>query len=201
MEKKKKASGVQLLVRLVVKKPDGKVLSDTGYNPSKSFVIQFLEAVWAMFSKMHVYATSTGNTEEYLIYGTVVGGEDFRLNAPANDDTNGIIVGTGDTPVDNEDYKLATQLTEGVGAGNITHGAQVQGVAGVVGGNVDWECSRIFTNNTGSTITIKEVGEYTYYHVKEPYSSHCIIRDVLGTPVEVPDNCSVTVYYTWRTTV
>jgi len=196
----RKSHGVQLLIRAVVKDPDGKVLSDTGRKPSKSFVIQFLEFIYPLFdgAAPSYAATATDGTEDDIYSSAIQAYKNFLINAPINDDDYGIVVGTGDTAVTNTDFKLETQLTEGVGVGNIIHGAQVITVPGVVGANVDLETERPFTNNTGSSITIKEAGLYT--NISDAYF-HCIIRDVLALPVNLPDKCSLTVYYTLRTTV
>lgn len=204
----KKPNGIQLLIRAVVKDADGKVLSDTGQKPSKSFVIQFLEFFYGLFRGTGVDATDINNAENDIYSNK--GSYDrltfqFRMDAGVNIGTHGQVVGTGEAAESNTDYKLATRLTEGVGAGNITHGEQVIETVAVVGANVDMECKRSFPNNTGSTITIKEVGAYTKWHYNYPTAEgpyyHCIIRDLLDTPIDVPDKCALTVYYTLRTTV
>lgn len=197
--KKKKTHGVQLLVRAVVTDPDGKIITDTGRKPARSFLIQFLEAVWGIFRGTYAYATALDGGEDYIIIGAENIDTQLLINAGAYNSDKGIVVGTGDTAVTNTDYKLETQLTEGVTAGKITHGAQIVGTAEVVGANVDLELKRAFTNNTGSTITVKEAG--IYVHCTAYAGDHCIIRDVLAGGVDVPDKCSLTVYYTLRTTV
>jgi len=195
--KEKKSHGVQLLIRAVVRDPDGKVISDTGRKPARSFVIQFLEALYGLFDALNLDATATDGTEDRIIAVGANLNATLMIDAAINDDVHGIVIGTGDTAETNTDFALETQLTEGVGAGNITHGAQVVGTAGVVGANVDLELKRAFTNNTGSLIEVKEAGIYTLY------SSwvHCIIRDVLAESVDIPDRCSLTIIYTMRTTV
>lgn len=202
MKKEKKTHGVQLLFRAVVTDPDGKVISDTGEKPSKSFVIQFLEFIKFLFDRV---ALGVGNATD--IFGAEVDiylpvfdcNTIMRIDAPVNEDAYGVLVGTGETPETNTDIKLETQLTEGLGAGNITHGEVDIGTTAVVGANVDLEILRAFINNTGSTITVKEAGIYVK-EILDPYY-HCIIRDVLGTPVDIPDRCGLSVYYTMRTTV
>ncbi len=205
--KDKKPNGVQLLIRAVVKDPDGKVLSDTGQKPSKSFVVQFLEFIGYMFNAPadQTEKSVSGAAKEFYRNGAF--GEasvHFRVDAPANESHYGIVVGTGTTPEDNEDFKLAAQLAEGAGVGQITHGAMTIGTTAVVGANVDFETKRAFTNNTGSTITVGEAGIYEFYNGYGALgweNCFCIIRDVLSPTIEVPDKCSLTVYYTWRTTV
>jgi len=198
MKKEKKSHGVQLLIRCVVRDPDGKIITDTGRKPAKSFVIQFLEYIYYCAIGGTQNATEVDGTEDviYTFLGVCTGS--FAIDGAINEDTHGIVIGTGDTAETNTDFALDVQLTEGVGAGQITHGAQVVGAAGVVGANVDLEIKRAFTNNTGSNITVKEAGVYvTNYDARW----HCIIRDVLALSCEVPDRCSLSVIYTVRTTV
>lgn len=198
-EKKKKTHGVKLLIRMVVRDPDGKIITDTRRKPSKSFVIQFLEGFYGMVAiGASMTATATDGTEDIITFSNTPISSNLRVDAAVNIDVYGVVVGTGDAAESNTDHKLETQLTEGVGAGNITHGESVVETVAVVGANVDLEVKRAFTNLTGSTITVKEAGIYCkqvsgYYH--------CLVRDVLAASVEVPDKCSLTVIYTLRTTV
>ena len=194
--KEKKAHGVQLLIRTVVKDPDGKVVHDSGQRPAKSFVIAFLGLICSFFQHAAVGSKDTSGDVRGPWGGAA--GTTCRVDATINQSLWGLVVGTGNTAEDNLDWKLETQLTEGAGAGNITHGAVTVSIPGVVGANVDFEVKRPFTNNTGSVITVKEAGIYSYSSA--PYY-HCNIRDVLPGPINVPDKCSLTIYYTLRTTV
>ena len=197
---KKKAHGVQLLIRCVVTDPNGKVISDTGRKPARSFVIQFLEWLYILMNNPGLgYATGVGGGEILIYSPGIQVATQFIINAGANNSLFGIVVGTGDTAEDNEDNKLETQLLEGAGAGQITHGAMVMGTAGVVGANVDLVLKRAFTNNTGSAILVKEAG--IYFRCTYAGRNFCIVRDVFPGPVNVPDKCSLAVFYTVRTTV
>ena len=200
--KDKKSHGVQLLIRAVVRDPDGKIISDTGEKPASSFLIQFLEFWKAVFNEGPgvVNATRTTGAEGGIYDKGDLPREQFEVNSLINDSTHGVVVGTGDTAATNEDYALEAQITEGIGVGNLTHGTVVFGLATVVGANVDLEVKRAFTNQTGVTITVKEAGIYTRYSVSGPLY-HCIIRDVLSPAIDVPDGCSLTICYTIRTTV
>ena len=197
----KKSHGVQLLIRTVVKDPDGKVIHDSGQKPSKSFVIQFLEFIYAASRGSALSATDVAGAESMIYNNAYEPAISFSIDAPINVSLYGIVVGTGDTGETNTDYKLETQLTEGVGAGNITHGVVDFVTVAIVGVNVDFEIKRAFTNNTGSLITVAEAGMYTKQTGPPGPKYHCIIRDVLVASVDVPDKCSLTVYYTLRTTV
>lgn len=197
--KEKKAHGVQLLIRTIVRDPDGKVITDTGRKPSRSFLIQFLEFIYRMFNFVGSYdATGTGGTEVKIYVYNDLCQEHFRVDAALNAGTYGIVVGTGDTAVTNTDYKLETKIAQGEGAGEFIHGSGTVETAAEVGDNVEFIVKRTFTNLSGGQITVTEAGIYT----KSATSYiHCIIRDVLGAGIDVPDKCSLTVIYTVRTTV
>ncbi|GAI85333.1 unnamed protein product [marine sediment metagenome] len=196
--KERKSHGIQLLLRAVVRDPDGKIISDTGEKPARSFVIQFLEFFYGLFRGITVNATQTDGGEGYIYRNINSCDIHLVVDAGVGVSKNGVVVGTGDTPATNIDNKLETQLTEGVTAGKISHGAVVITAAAVVGANVDLTITRAFTNNTGSNIIVKEAGLYCIWSTAQ---QHCLVRDVLGTPVETPDKCSLTVIYTVRTTV
>ena len=197
---KKKAHGIQLLIRAVVRDPDGNVISDTGRKPARSFVIAFLAFVGGMLDGADGSETAVTGAEE-LIYDVSADTLNvLNIVAGINDASFGIWVGTGDTAEDNIDHKLDVKLSEGVGAGSITHNATVIYATAVVGANVDLEIKRSFTNNTGSTITVKEAG-LVCDAIYAPQPNHLLIRDVLPAPVDVPDNCSLSIHYTLRTTV
>lgn len=202
MVKDKKTHGVRLLIRAVVRGPDGKVIQDTGEKPSRSFLIQFLEYLGGLFDGDQVDATAIDNSEPaiYIDSATYPGDKQFDLTAGVNDDTHGIVIGTGTTAETNTDYVLEAQIEEGSGSGEMSHGAQDSEVTAVVGANVDLIFKRAFTNNSGATITVGEAGIYVKFHYATPWY-HCILRDALAATIDIPDKCSLTVYYTFRTTV
>lgn len=200
MKKNKKSHGIQLLLRAVVKDPDGKVISDTGLKKSKSFVENFLKYVYCVFDLVTRTALDTSGSVETLYNVGDTAGRCAQILAPIANSSYGLVIGTGDTAPTNTDNKLEIQLTHGVGAGQISHGEVTLNATAVVGANVDLETIRSFTNNTGSTITVKEAGAYVMTTWGGSGKRFMIIRDVVG-PTEIPDKCSLTVYYVLRTVV
>jgi len=204
-EKNAKPASMELLVRLVVKDSKGRIIKDTGTKPSRSFVIAFLTFISACMRETTLNPIDITNTAR--IYYATGAFQTFLINAGVGGTDRGIVIGSGSTPATNTDYKLETMIAHGSGAGQMTYGAQVVNAAGVVGANVDLVIQRTYTNNSGGDVTINEVGLYNrraVAYAPDPPGgacTHCSIRDVLVSAVIVPNMCSVTVYYTLRTTV
>ncbi len=201
MMKKQKTNGIKLLIRMVVKDSKGRVIQDTGQDPAKSFVIQFLKWLGGVFESTNINATDITGAPKNIVSTIRKSFEMARVDALVNDATHGIVVGTGDAAVDNTDIALETKIAHGSGAGQLTHGAQGIEAVAVVGANVDLELKRAFTNNSGGAIIVKEVGLYMKSKQNGTYAYFMVIRDVLAPAITVPDMCSLTIYYTLRTTV
>ena len=109
--------------------------------------------------------------------------------------SNGVIVGTGNTPWTFEDYNLIAAITSGSGAGQLSYQAGTLAKAynsGTKTYNVTY--NRIFNNNSGTSITINEVGIYAKYAY--PGNAVMVTRDVLATPVVVAAASTLTATYT-----
>lgn len=98
----------------------------------------------------------------------------------------GIVVGTGNTAWTFEDFKLATAVAHGNGAGQLSHVLQATGTDAFVGDVCTVTVQRYFNNNSGGDIIIAETGLYV------PFLA---CRDVLVTPVTVEDTGQLLVTY------
>jgi hypothetical protein len=116
--------------------------------------------------------------------------------------TNGIVVGTSDTAFSIEQYSLGTLITHGNGAGQLaynisTHSGYGSGcpIPAYTGGTKTWETShsRIFNNNSGGSITVKEVGIYSSGSFG--LSAIMMERSVLSPTLAVADGAQLTVTY------
>lgn len=97
-----------------------------------------------------------------------------------------IFVGTGDTPVTAEDYKLDAPISL-----NVMNASCIQNSDGTV------VITRTFTNNTSNEVVIKEKGLYIFSNKYNPTrpATHAtpivmIGRKVLDTPVTIPVGAS-----------
>jgi len=189
--------------RLVKRNAKNEVVMDSGLVPCDSFVLQFLKLIRCeMVYPDSMKAKDIANTDQWIyVYGQGVSYLG-RVDAGIGADTYGVVVGTnaGNTPEDNANYKLDTQILHSATgeAGKMNHQAVVMVAPSVVGGNVDMTVSRPFINETSGVITVKEIGIYC----RQTFDthSHCLLRDVV-TPQGVNPAETLSVTYTLRTTV
>lgn len=187
--------------RILKHDPDGKLVKDTGLLPSHSYVIQFLEYFEGLFKSEDKTATDVDNAENLIMDITAILQNQGPVNAGVGVDTYGIVVGTnaGTTAEDNLNYALDTKIEHSAvgAAGKLNYQAVTITAPGVVGPNVDMDVSRPFLNETGSTISVKEIG---LIDMSVGTKYHLLLRDVV-TQEDVLDGYTLTVVYTLRTTV
>lgn len=105
--------------------------------------------------------------------------------------TYGIVVGTSDTAFNVEQYALGALIAHGTGAGQFTY--QASGFNSKAYALKVWTATskRVFNNNSGGDITVKEIGLYP--------QNHDVIflmeRSVLSPTVLVPNGAQLTATY------
>lgn len=106
----------------------------------------------------------------------------------------GIVIGTGTTAFDLDDFRLDTIIASGNTAGKLYYQAQVAPVT-TYSGDPDFTENilhkRVYNNNSGGTITVNEVG-LVFYVQNNPYYV-LMSRDVLDVPAVVLNGAQLTV--------
>jgi len=176
----------------VTDKKTGKVIRKTRFRRSKSFLLQFLQLIEVQIMQANVNITKIDGGSSSFPPDTTI----LDSTSAIGDDTEGILVGTGTTPVDNLDYVMETLIDHGVGGGELSYGAMSKTTTGEVGANVDFILTRTFTNSSGGSISITETGIYTHSGTVD----FMYLHDVF-TAVPVGNGQVATVTYTLRTTV
>lgn len=198
---------VLLDMEYVVRDKDGKeVLRQQEYGDS--FVANFIKMLYCAMSRS--FAPDTGSvttltdttntartgTSSYAptTISSVAYRDLFDCNATTGDTDYGILVGTGTTATDINDYALDTLIAEGTGAGqmeygnhsivNSTHDGSTYSYAGI---------TRTVANNSGGSIVVAEVGLACEHYWDTNVDRHfLLIREVLGTTVTVLDTQTLT---------
>ena len=121
----------------------------------------------------------------------------WKCNGAAGDSL-GPVVGSGTTAVTIDDYKLDTKIAHGTGSGQLSHGAVSFNAPQTSGQSRYFEVVRAFTNNSGDTVTVREIG----LHMNNEPSSYfyLCLRDVLGSAIDVENTKVLTVTYRILTT-
>jgi hypothetical protein len=190
-------------LEVLVRDRDGKVVK-YGRHEMHSFVnnfLKFLEAFMRSNGTGSVSITDTGGTSR-TVYGThrdVYYHAQMGGLAGDNDDSYGIIVGSGTTTVNLNQYALASKISHGSGSGQLDYDP-----VSVDDYGVDYSVSppvyrfrlvRAFKNLSGSVVTINEVGIAVRYRCNNDLR-FLVARDVLPSSYNVPAGGSATVAVT-----
>jgi hypothetical protein len=117
--------------------------------------------------------------------------------ATTNSNDYGIVVGTGSTAFDLDDFRLDAVVTHGNTSDKLYYQAQVAPVT-AYSGDPDFTQNilhkRIYNNNSGATITVNEIG-LIFYERYSAFTNHYYLmsRDVLDTPAVVLNGAQLTV--------
>jgi hypothetical protein len=172
-------------------------------GPSRSFVQNFAITYMSFILNSAQNVTqpdgTTGKIQPAISACTVWFNPILSMAAGDNDDTNGIWVGSGSTPVSPTDYKLASKIPHGTGAGQLDY--EPQSVTASYTDTQSYvEISRAFVNRTSDNITVAEVGLVAFH--KTGYNSttyaqarELIARDVLPQPITLAPLSALTVKY------
>jgi hypothetical protein len=104
----------------------------------------------------------------------------------------GIVCGTSDAAFSTEHYGLQAVIAQGTGAGQFSYAAQSATAAAYTAGTKTWAATltRIMNNNSGGSITVKEVGLYWLATFTSLFE-----RSVLDPTVAVANGAQLTVTY------
>jgi hypothetical protein len=126
----------------------------------------------------------------------------LNVNATASSDAYGVRVGSGSTSPTPSDYNLATLISNGSGSGQLQYGATTVEAVTINGQTTSFRVIRTFSNSSGSTVTVREIGLSAKILVSTAPSFDYVLiaRDVLGSAVDVPNGSTLTVRYILSTT-
>uniref|UniRef100_A0A6M3Y0Z1 Uncharacterized protein n=1 Tax=viral metagenome TaxID=1070528 RepID=A0A6M3Y0Z1_9ZZZZ len=180
-----------------VRDKEGKLLSRER-RKSRSYVQQWNELVCVQVGqKAALSMKDTGGTDRDI----TTNGYNFAVTGGVGADSLGVVVGTGSTAVTIADYALAVKCDEGTGANQLNYLACTVSDPTVLAPSCSFTILRSALNNSGSTITVAEIGVYMLGRYGTTSYYFLAIRDVLTTTQTVPDGGAITVVYTLKVTV
>jgi len=169
-------------IRAELRDRQGKLIRRLPWRPAQSLLKQFIQCLAIQAAQANQTIKLVSGADQSV--GTSP--DALRVDGPAADTVKGIVIGTGTNPVAMADYKLQTQVTT-----NITHSVVSFAVENPDANTWRVAISRIFTNQTGASLGIREVGLYNKIGVVP--AAICLDRTLYS--VDVPNGVAVTLTY------
>jgi hypothetical protein len=205
------AGAVALELLLQVKDKDGRITEER-VERGHSFLANFIKLLACsmaahpvlMADGVALSLVDTGGVVRSGTGGIYLFGADgglgtsfMKANAGVGLTTYGVLVGTDDgtiLPKDINNYALGAKIAHGTGAGQlsygdssivpVTHDSATYSYAGI---------TRSFSNGSGAPINVKEVGlAAAFYWDTNTNRYFLLARDILGSPVAVPNGQALT---------
>ena len=195
----------------IVRDSTGKVIKvhkQRSHSPTANFIGFFLPITWYNISGASYKITNTsGGT---CSYKPALGMSYQNISYPNNSYNVPtyfvmIQVGSGSNSNPFSATQLAAPISSGTGSGQLAYGPFSLPTAIATNGNSTYVyISQTYSNTSGATINITEVGIIVYIQTVQAGgggTTNCgqvlLWYDVLSSPISVPNNGSVTIYYTF----
>ena len=163
----------------------GRLIKALPWTPANSLLRQFIQLLAVQMSEQNV------SIIDILDTARSIQNHEFSLsvNAILAATGSGIVIGTGTNAVTMTDTHLQTQVTA-----DITHSATTFAVENPDANTWRLAISRIFQNNTGAAVGVKEVALYAFGQDTPPVTRFiCIDRTLYN--VSVPNGIGLTLTY------
>lgn len=175
-------SKIKIQIRAIVHTKDGRTFKKYPWKNANSLIKAFIQILMIQMSQAaQTIKDTAGNSASHS-----VSAQALAVIAAINFTDRGIVIGTGTTPVTMTDWKLETQVIA-----NVAHAAEIIALENPNAATWRINVSRIFTNNTGGVLSIKEVALYSD-DTGLGYTS-CIDRTLYA--VDVPNTYPITFQY------
>jgi hypothetical protein len=204
-------SGVQIRATITfrITNPDGTVVKEWT-EPAHSLNYNFGLFIWALWSASQAEMNDTAGTS---IYVQGASGGAWSVTAPSGNSSYGIVVGSGasagSTPSPTA-YKLVAQIPQGTSSGQIEYGVTSVGSPSQSGQTTSFTISRSFTNVSGSTINVTEIGIIVYVtgfamttvSTASAVSSDYVLiaYDIPSSAIAIQNGQTLTITYTFSVT-
>jgi len=200
-QKAKGQDGMGVEYVVVVRDRNGKLISQTT-GKGHSWVRNWIRILGQLFynridtNELVSLTNTAGGSSNFVSANTAVYLKPpLTFNADAGVEVQGVRVGTSDTAFSKLDYELIARIVHGNASGQLLYGATT------VEGYVETDAQayvriiRGFTNSSGATITVKEIGIAILNRSGTTNAYFLVCRDVLPSPQSVPDGAALTVRY------
>jgi len=187
-----------------ITRPDGS-LREHQVKKSESYLRQFMELLMVQMMAVSEMLPAFIRDVNNIVREVAVSSLNFQSTAAANDDSYGIVVGTGNTPPTINDCALQTKVANGVGGGQLQYGGVTFGLPTSNLTISHFTVTRNFANASGNPIAIYEIGLYVKGDSPLPWLGNrgsnslrynfCSIRDVIAAGISILNGETLTVNY------
>jgi len=184
-----------LFINVTLRDRNGKVIKRIR-RKANSYVRGMIDVLRTQMSQIGTSFVDTGGVSRVSTTNSL----NFWTNAGAGVSYNGIVVGTGTNILTISDYALYSQIAHGSGSGQLNYGSCSVGVPSTVGTSRMFTVTRTFTNNSGASITVNEVGLVVGCNDDVPTNRY-VLADRTRITFSIPNGASGTVTYTIKVTV
>lgn len=176
----------------------GKIIVPFRRKRAHSFLTVYI--TW-LYLKM-VGATTQNRTDTDGVSRALHRKSHIHVATVSGSTVNGLVVGTGTNAVTITDFRLQTKIAHGTSAGQLQYSSCVVNLPTSTATTTSLIMTRDFTNASGSTITIEELGIYAEMNYGASGSSQdnfCIVRDL--QTIALTNGQILTLNYEIKTTI
>ena len=198
-----KKDSISLEYEIIVKNKDNEIIKEIR-KPAKSFVKNFMLSLRACFLRQNLMATTVAGTSAPIVRSQARVPDSAFLTKAFNilaslshDDSHGVVIGSGNAPVQINDTKLFNQIKNGVLINEILYISNTTITNTFSSTSSKTYIHRAFLNQSGGTITINEIGVYGLGGSTQGFhnlNSFLIIRDVI-TPITLHHHDQMEIKY------
>ena len=195
----------------IVRDSTGKVIKvhkQKSHSPTANFIGLLLPLTW--FNSNNSSYTITNVTGGTCSYKPGIGGNPQDISYPGTSRNYPtymamIQVGSGSQPNPSSATSLAAPISNGSGSGQlIYYPPLLPATANVSGNSAYFYILQEYTNQSGATITVTEVGiilQLTFINTSSNSPTNCgqvlVWYDVFSSPISVPNGGGIAIYYTF----
>jgi hypothetical protein len=195
---------LKVILTIVVRDKDGKVIlrfKKKSHSPTSNFINLMHPLTWFKSTGQTVNLVNTSNGSnawyDYLPYPNSA--KFFPTYIV------GIVIGSGTSSDPYNMHNLAAPISNGSGTGQLLYGSlSLPNTITINGNEAYFIISQMFTNNSGGTVSITEVGIETYIQAWSDsagatisYGTILVWYDTFSSAISLTNGSSVTIYYTF----
>lgn len=183
-------------LELVPVSPDGRI-----GRPRRIRANSWLKNMALMVRSTLAETQSTGGKDTAGAARTIHHGAGYTVRyqvGAVGGNTRGIQAGTGDTPVDRDDFQMAALVGHGNGDNLLFYNLQAFNGPVAIAGGYRWTLQRQLDNNGSVPITVREVGLVFQHNTTGAANENypfLVLRDLVAGGHAVPAGGSVAVRY------